>query len=102
MILSTQWSTVTTICKLSQSTAIAFGRFDLFAIACCQLIALAAFTYAFALANLSFRYFCVFAAAGCDSTSTIIKRALATRVSGRSWKTTDSVLRYLLVLPQTL
>ena len=48
-----------------KSTAIAFGRFDLFAIACCQLIALAAFTYAFALANLSpFAIFGVVAAAG--------------------------------------
>ena len=36
-----------------KSTAIAFGRFDLFAIGCCQLIALSAFTYAFWLAKLT-------------------------------------------------
>jgi len=48
-----------------KSTAIVFGRFDLFAIACCQLIALAAFTYAFWLANLSpFVIFGVIVAAG--------------------------------------
>ena len=48
-----------------KSTAIAFGRFDLFAIGCCQLIALAAFTYAFWLANLSlFSVFGVIGAAG--------------------------------------
>ena len=49
-----------------KSTAIAFGRFDLFAIGCCQLIALAAFTYAFWLAKLSlFAVFGVIWAAGC-------------------------------------
>ena len=47
-----------------KSTAIAFGRFDLFAIGCCQVIALAAFTYAFWLAKLSpFAIFGVIAAA---------------------------------------
>ena len=47
-----------------KSTAIAFGRFDLFAIGCCQVIALTAFTYAFWLAKLSpFAIFGVIAAA---------------------------------------
>ena len=36
-----------------KSTAIAFGRFDLIAIGCCQAIALSAFAYAFWLANLN-------------------------------------------------
>ena len=35
-----------------KSTAIVFGRFDLIAIGCCQLIAVAGFSYAFWLAQL--------------------------------------------------
>jgi 4-hydroxybenzoate polyprenyltransferase len=48
-----------------KSTAIAFGRFDLIAIGCCQAIALFAFAYAFWLANLNpFVIFGVIGAAG--------------------------------------
>jgi 4-hydroxybenzoate polyprenyltransferase len=48
-----------------KSTAIAFGRFDLVAIGCCQAIALSAFTYAFWLAKLNpFAIFGVIGAIG--------------------------------------
>jgi 4-hydroxybenzoate polyprenyltransferase len=48
-----------------KSTAIAFGRFDLIAIGCCQVIALFAFTYAFWFAKLNpFAIFGVIGAIG--------------------------------------
>ena len=91
-----------------KSTAIAFGRFDLFAIACCQLIALAAFTYAFWLANLSlFVIFGVFAAAGFAIQHQRIAKTRARDVLGKppfgplfigassENQTTDSVLLFL-------